>query len=389
MELGRFMKKNILMLFFIFSFAGTVIAQENFKVGDEVELNCNCFGRQEWVQGKIESISGNIIKVRYGNLKNQFQNVVSGSNLIRTKDQTIQNANDTELRNQFRTEAGKYLETVKFYAPFYDKNYKVFGLPAPQNLQKTMDQLAELDALCWAKYKNIRNFDRPWNKDTISLDNPQTWCLIAAKRNELEKPFRTEVAKTYSQSLLTITLDNLKKAIKDTKNRTVDETQILLFERDRWKAEMIAKAQAKFAEFGVEMPTDFLAQVELKADELLNLINQNAPNRNWEKPPYNDSAVESFIRGKYLADSDYKGVKVLKIGLDYATWKKYESLSYLGSDSNFRYYKVEYNEYKRGWSLIKLPNQPFCQAQEFIVGRNGGKIVLVSLGGSGIFMRCQ
>ena len=75
--------------------------------------------------------------------------------------------------------------------------------------------------------------------------------------------------------------------------------------------------------------------------------------------------------------------------MDYKTWVVRKGLSYLGSDSTYRYYKVEYNSYKRGWVLMKLPNQPFCQASEWIVGRGAKGMVVVSLGGSGIFMKCQ
>lgn len=383
------MKKTAFLIYLFIVLNSVSVAQEAFTVGDEVEVYCTCLGPMRWTVGRVEQISGNTIKVRYGNLKNQFTTVPNTPEMIVRRGQTQTKADENSLRNQFRIEAGKYLQIVQFYAPFYDTAYKKIGLPPPHDLQKSINLLVELDVLCKAKYSKIKDYERPWNKDTISFDNPSVWCLIAAKNKDLEKPFRTESAKTYLQSLLTITLTNLNKAIKDKDNRTADEIQKLLFEPAQWKAEMNAKAKQKFAEYGVEMPSDFFAEVEKKADELLSLINKNAPNRNWQKPPYNDAAVESFIRTKYSADVDYKGVKVFKTGLDYTTWKKYESLSYLGSDSNFRYYKVEYNEYKRGWVLVKLPNQPFCQAQEFIVGRQSGKIVLVSLGGSGIFMKCD
>jgi hypothetical protein len=38
---------------------------------------------------------------------------------------------------------------------------------------------------------------------------------------------------------------------------------------------------------------------------------------------------------------------------------------------------------------MQLPNRPFCQASEWIVGRGAKGMVVVSLGGSGIFMKCQ
>lgn len=381
------MKNFILVILLVLAANLFSYGQNDFKVGDEVELNCNCFGRKEWVLARVESVSGDIIKVRYGNGKNQFQNVVRSSGVIRGKGQGVQTANDVQLRNQFINEAAKYRATIVSFAPFYDSNFQQISLPAPKDLQNSINQLAELDALCKAKYTNLKNDpNSPWKTDVNY--QPGTWCEIASKRSELEKPMRMKAANTYLRPLLTTTLSNLDYALKHEKNRTPDETQELLFERAKWKADQSAKFKLKFAEYGVEMPVDFLGEVEKKADQLMSLINQNAPNRSWEKPPYSDASVESFVKTKYAAEPEYKGAKITKIGLDYTTWKQRESLSYIGSDSNFRYYKVEYNEYKRGWALVKMPNQPFCQAREWIVGRKNGGLVIVSLGGSGIFMKC-
>jgi hypothetical protein len=86
---------------------------------------------------------------------------------------------------------------------------------------------------------------------------------------------------------------------------------------------------------------------------------------------------------------EYPGAQVLKIGSDYATWVQRKSLSYVASDERFRYYKVDYNSYKRGTALLKIPGRPLCQTQDWVVGRSAKGLVAVAVGGSGTFMRCE
>jgi hypothetical protein len=364
-------------------FAVGAEAQQVFHVGDAVEVQDG----SNWIQGRIESVDNNIAKVRIGKGKYDFINVQLPTTRFRTSGSAANEARDIQRQNAFFNEAGKYLQTVQKFAPFYDDKYISGGAPnTPAEWQTAMSELAELDALCKSRYAGMTNATYGLREGLVDY-RFAVWCEIAARRSELEKPARVSAAK--NQITLTVTEDNLKFAFNHQKNRVPDETQMLVYERDKWKQLQIPKFKPRFAEYGIEMPTDFFAGVEKKADQLQKLIEQTALNRAWEQPPFHDPAVEGFIRGKYGADPDYRGVKVLNIGVDYKIWTERKGLSYLGSDSSFRYYKVEYNYYKRGWALVKLPNRPFCQAQEWIVGRSAKGMVLVSLGGSGIFMKCQ
>jgi hypothetical protein len=299
-----------------------------------------------------------------------------------------QDTKENQLRNAFLNEAGKYLQTVQQFAPFYDETYISGGTPTtPEGWQKAMTELAELDRLCKGKYAGVTNDVSYALREGIVQNRYAVWCEIAARRNEIENKARGGAAKHMIG--LTVTEDNLKFAFEHQKNRVPDETQLLMYERDKWRQQELPKYKPRFADYGIEMPADFSSEVEKKADELKRLIEQTAPNRSWEQPPFSDPAVESFIRAKYAADPDYRGAKILKSGVDYKTWAVRKGLSYLGSDSTYRYYKVEYNSYKRGWVLMKRPNQPLCQASEWIVGRGPKGMVVVSLGGSGIFMSCE
>jgi hypothetical protein len=362
-----------------------LLAQNVLKVGDTIDYRCNCFG-QEWVRAKVESVNGNSVTVRYGNMRNQVATVPATSSDIRTLPDPVKLEKEADLRNAFQEEAGKYLQTVQFFAPAYDDNYISGG--SPTNLtgwQKAVAELGELDALCKGKYAGVTNDQVYYLRDGIVQNRYAVWCAIAADRKRIEPLARTAAAK--HMITLTKTEDNLKFAFEHQKNRVPDETQQLIYNREKWRAEQIPNYTPQFADHGIDIPADFFAGVEKRADELKKLIEQTAPTRGWEPPPFADPAVESFIKAKYAAE--YPGVKIFKSGLDYKTWVERKGLSYLGSDSSYRYYKVEYSYYKRGWVLMRRPDQPFCQASEWIVGRSGKGMVVVSLGGSGIFMKCQ
>jgi hypothetical protein len=377
------MKRSVILTIMLMGLSIGAQAQQVFHVGDAIEVQDG----SNWIPGRIESVDNNIARVRIGKGKYDYINVQLPTTRFRAVNSAAQEARDVQRQNAFFNEAGKYLPTLRKFAPFYDDKYISGGAPnTPAEWQTAMSELAELDALCKSKYPGMTNANYGLREGLVDY-RFAVWCEIAARRSELEKPARVSAAK--NQITLTVTEDNLKFAFNHQKNRVLDETQMLMYERDKWKQQQLPKYKPRFAEYGIEMPADFFAGVEKKADELQKLIEQTAPNRAWEPRPFHDPAVEAFIRSKYAADPDYRGVRVLNIGLDYKIWTERKGLSYLGSDSSYRYYKVEYNYYKRGWALVKLPNRPYCQAQEWIVGRGAKGMVVVSLGGSGIFMKCQ
>lgn len=233
------------------------------RVGDQVEARRG----SEWVQGRVESIEGNRVKVRFGGGKYDFQIYETPTTIIRAPGSAANEARDIQLRNAFLHEAGKYLQTVQKFAPFYDDKYISGGASnTSAQWQTTMSELAELDGLCKSKYAGVTD-DAPYALREGIVDNRYAvWCAIAARRNELEKPARISAAK--NQITLTVTEDNLKFAFNHQKNRVPDETQVLMFERDKWKQQQIPKYKPRFAEYGIEMPADFFAGVEKRADEL-------------------------------------------------------------------------------------------------------------------------
>ncbi|HEY5839820.1 MAG TPA: hypothetical protein VIT19_12345 [Pyrinomonadaceae bacterium] len=397
----------ILSLTFVLAFSINGFAQWTFRVGDTVEYRCNCFGK-EWVRAKVEAIEGNTIRVRYGNVRNQAATVaiasgdvrsVGGAKITTSGNQTdnkravVDNsiadaarlAADDKVRWAFRAEAAdKYYRTVAQFAPSYDERYISGGSPnTPAEWQKAMSDLAELDTLCKSKYPGITDSLIYLREGIIDYRYAQ-WCDIAAKRLTLEPKARARAA---AYGAYVPGADDLKRALEYEDNRVIDDIQLLMYEPEKWKAKHSVEMKAHFAKYGAEMPANFFDETIKKGAELKAKIDQGAPGRSFRTSANRDAAVDSFIKGKFRAE--YPGSQILASRLDYPNWVKRESLSLAGSGTGYKLYKVEYNFYKRGWVLMKMPNRPFCQAREWIVGRGAKGLVAVSTSSQGTFMKCQ
>ena len=378
----QFGRQLIVALLLIASSFVVAQAQLVLRVGDVVEVAQG----SSWVQGRVESISGSIVKVRTGPNKYDFTNFQVPTTQIRAVGSAAREAKTNDLHEAFRTDpANRYLQAVRHFAPVYDDSFVSGGSPTTAaGWQETMRELGELDGLCKGKYAGVPNAQTHYLREGIVENRYAVWCEIAARRLELEPQARAAAAKR----MISIRVaDHLKFSFEHRKNLAHDETQMLMYDRARWRREAAAEIQPQFADYGIPIPADFFDAVEKRADELKQLIEQTAPNRAWEQPKWHDPAVEGFIRAKYAAE--YRGARILKTGVSYPSWVEKKSLAYLGNDSTFRYYKVEYNSYKRGWILTKAPNQPFCLASEWAVGRGTKGMTIVFLGGSGIFMKCD
>lgn len=363
------------------------IGQDRITVGEEVRYRCLCFG-QEWVNATVENVSGGNVRVRFGNMDNQVVTLPENSPLIQRKPKP-EDPNVVALRQSFANNvAAKYRHSVEQFSVWYDPQYKSTpgGPLRPAEWQKTMSDLAELDTLCKTQYRGVTNFTDPAYARPGSVDyRYAVWCEIAAKRREIEPIARAGIVRQVIN--LGYTEENLNFGFNEPNNPVRMETQQLIWERDKWRAEKIAWLKPKYAEYGIGVPADATSAAEKRADELKALVMRDAPNRSFKQPPWNDSAVESFVKAKFA--SLYPGSQVLKIGLDYKTWVKRESHTLVDSDEYFNYYKVSYNSYKRGSVLLKVPNRPFCQMQEFVVGQAGKGLVAAGIGGSGTFMKCE
>lgn len=364
---------------------------QSVSVGDQVRYQCFCFG-QEWVRATVEAVSGGSVRVRFGNMDNQVVTLPINSPKLRLPGRGAGNSGGEwradQMQQAFAAEAApRFRRVIEQFAHFYDPQYNYSGGPVrAAEWQQAMTQLAELDSLCRSRYNGVRNFEGVTYLRPGSVDYRfAVWCDIAANRAAVEKKARVGIAKTLIN--LGYTDENLNFGFNEPDNPVRMETQQLIWDRAKWRAEKIAWLRPKYAEYGVEVPSDATSAAEQRADKLRDIVMRDAPGRSYKQPPHHDAAVESFMRRQFA--KEYPGAQVLKIGLDYKTWVQRKSLSYVGSDEIFRYYKVNYNSYKRGTALLKIPGRPFCQTQDWVVGRNGGSLVAVAVGGSGTFMRCE
>jgi len=183
--------------------------------------------------------------------------------------------------------------------------------------------------------------------------------------------------KTKIDANLMFVRKDIQRAIDEPKNSTSDDVQKLLFEPEVWKTELAKIINASPSEF----PSNWRDSVQDKLDELKGLIDSGGKSRSWEQPAFNRPVEQNMAKAKFLAY--YKGATVLKIGASFGDWKMYKNSL-----------NIPTNRFIRGFALLKIPNRPYCQAQEWIIKQTyaGGKwsaAKVDSFGGGGVFMKCE
>lgn len=369
----------------ISSFA--VFAQNTYRVGEKVEFECNCFGPSQWVNGTVEQDQGNgNYRVRFGNGRYDYKELVSAK-YIRKPGETAKIADQNNLREQFRKEAWQYSESVFSLMMIHNENLRVgSGKYTPpvraEDWKKTMSDLAALDNLCKTKYAKMTNDPNSvWKDDLAHL--PADWCEIAARRVEYEEGARGLALSFQIGPTKQMYLNDLNQILNDSEPVLSDDHQLLVFEPAKWRVDFTNKTQTAQKGTGAKIPESFFKEIDAKAVEVKNFINTDAPNRTFKTPPYKDATIETFVRGRYAGA--LKSVQIIKMGMDYTTWKIWKNS--LG---------IPLRQTKRGRALVKVPNRPFCQEQEFVVekeytggGRYGALKIQGKVGGAGMFMSCQ
>ena len=379
------MKKIFLILSIAILFSLAIFAQQTYKVGDSIEFECNCFGPTEWVKGTVEEVQGNAYRIRYGKGRNAYRNgIETGS--IRKIGAGVETAKQNDLRQQFLKEAYQYQQSVLYLMQVHNVNLTAgSGAYRPpvraDDWAKLKTDLASLDTLCKSKYAGMTN-GTPYG-DALDLRQlPATWCEIAAKRVEYETRGRQMAAGDQFNPFLEGMISKVQEVIDEPKVFITEDIQLLMYEREKWRALQSPKFLKNFAAMGVAMPSDFFAKVEAKSDELKLKNEREAPSRSFLMPKQKDATVESFIRGRYAALK--KGVQILKLGLDDGSWVIHRNS--LG---------VPLSQTKVARLLVKIPNRPLCQEQSIAVERKytrgalGSMVVEGDLGESGLFMKCE
>ena len=381
---------NMRFIFFMLLLAASwptaASGQETFRVGDEVEFSCTRVSGGV-CGGRVEAVNGNSVRVKWGNMRDQFT-IVSRDQIRMVPKPPSQeqwllwNAFEREVKQKSNAES--YL---KIFAHYYDaEEFPLVGRPGPEHLQELMKFMAEVDELCKGKYRGITNIGHtvrtgPPRKGDL-INRYGDWCKIADQRLAFEPRLRANAANDRLNP--TSDISDMNTAIGHSRNLVFDKTQILLYEPEKWKAKIAADLKPKFAEYGTSMSPDFFSDVDKKAAELRAVIDRTAPTRTFERPGNRDAAVEGIVKRKFAAE--IPGVQIVDIGGSYPKWERRDGADLTGMGTGYKLYRLTVNYYKRGEALVKIPNRPYCQSRSWVVRQRG---MAVSLDGGGEFVKCQ
>ena len=257
-------RKTILSIALGLAFCVNAIAQETLRVGDEVEFSCTRVSSGA-CGGRVEAVNGNSVKVKWGNMRDQFTMVSRDQIRVPPKPDSPQTV---AFQEAFRAAAlNKYIRDLQMLAPFYDEQFNSAGGHTTMAAwQEMTTRLGELDALCKGKFAGITNTGTAWLLRQGQIDYRYAdWCKIADKRIEYGQKARVATAK---YMIFVPGADDLKKAFEDSKNFVLDDTQMLLYDPAKWKLENAAKIKPRFASYGVEMPADFFNVLDAKAKKV-------------------------------------------------------------------------------------------------------------------------
>lgn len=367
--------------------------QNTFRVGDRVAVE----GTNQ--EGVIESITENGAKVKFGPGKYDFKyflfkDLISPQAAVLARERQQQELTQKPIRAQFENEAEPFRVLVRGLAHAYDPKFRqdaVSITDKPETYEKWRKDLESLSAIC-QKYPTLTN--RPGaDADNIS-QNPADWCKLAEQRTAVINKMKATVGGQYAGTAVQSWTNKINSALRDRKGYVKDELQMLLYDRAAWEQKELQKIRKTYSDAGETMPSDLLASLDEKVNELKAQIERDAPTRSWEQPPYTDAALEGMARRAYPAQSP--GVKVFKTGMTFTTWKSMDDTSLVGQGSDYKLYRTTKGayRYKLGLALVKLPNQPFCQIRDFQVqqdkagaGYSAARLHL-PLGYTGIFVKC-
>ncbi len=366
-------------------------AKPTFRVGDKVF--------KDGQPGVIEAIERNGYKVRYGPGKYAFkyeraEDLMSPQQAAAEQERQRQEQTQKPLRAQFMDEAAAFMQTIYKLAPFYDSKYNQIGTGITQE-NKTYEEwrrdLESLDIVC-RKYSNMTNpaMDSIYQSDVKYF--PADWCKIASQRTEILQKTKRAVGDTFAKADIKSLMIGIERALNDEEGYVSSEIQTLLYDRAAWEQSILPAMRKYYLDANAVVPPEILKPLEEKTAELRAKIEREAPTRGWTQPSYADAALEAVIRRQSL--TDFPGIKILKIGMDFTTWVARDDKSYVGSDSKFKYYRITPGAYrfKRGLALVKLPNQPFCQVKNFQLTQYkagaGYGAAKPTISGGGTFVKC-
>ncbi len=402
------MKFTILCLFLMAISAIPAFAQDGsggqnaimkpvFKVGDMVVSPKSTNGKP----GRIESINGNAAKVRYGSGKYEFflellDNLITPQAAATQREAERQDEEQKPLRAQFKAETQQFDTLVANLVHAYNAKYsqrEITMEDKPAIFEQWNKDLEVLAAVC-KKYPNMTNAaytsEPPY--DTDFRNHPADWCKLAEQRAAVIMKTRLTGYDHYAAIEINSLVIGVTRTIENAAGYVDDEMQMMLYDRAAWETKYLGATKKRYTSAGVKMPLEILKPLDEKSAALKAQIDRDAPTRSWTPLKLSDPALEALARKDIVAD--FPGAKVFKTGMTYASWEARDHKTYVGSDSNFRYYRITPGAYRfrRGLALIQMPNRPFCQIREFQVTQykagGGYGPSKAGVASTGIFVKC-
>ncbi len=298
-----------------------------------------------------------------------------------------------ERRRAFLKEVGPYYGTISNLISSFDSTLYgfegsgSFGESSIPNYRKELPLVAEI---C-KRYPDLTDPPPVPSDRGVFTERPTRICAMAAEGPEaMIKKGQIGILKGLVKINNNTGIKQIREAMQGADSQISDEIQQMIFDRDAWVAAMDKFYQPMFGKLGEKVPPGLYAAQEELVPELKAFIDKSGTTRAFEMPPFHDAALEGMVKGK--VPSTFKGATVLKIGTSYKDWVAYDQRSWVKSDAQYDYYKVEKgkNQFKRGWMLARLPNRPYCQAREWIVTRvRTGPPRVDWLAPGGIFVKCE
>jgi len=300
----------------------------------------------------------------------------AGGSIRPAGDDTSAKQANQQRFNEMNKEVPELFQAVEYFHPVY-ADPKASYVGNHHGAERSLATLAKLDELCKTKYAGVKDFGSPWGWE----QSPETWCDIAAKRDELHGRHKANVLNNDTD--LKGELENVDEAMKRllTGDGFIrDGTLQAILEREQYKREHYATK--RFAKAGVPMPAGFFAPLDAKLDELAAAAEKRAATSAFPAARFHDAAIEQFARVKF---KQLHNKTVLKIHMTDTDWRAYRNSIGIPTE-----------RYRGGLVLLK-PAGPagakWCQHRTFHIkelwvgGRWGSRTLDYS--GSAALLKCQ
>jgi hypothetical protein len=256
----------------------------------------------------------------------------------------------TERYRAFRAETQQFGGAVRALLPLAQDPAATVQISADE-LTRGVAQLAELDALCKAKYAGIQ---RDANTAFQLAIDPPAWCDVAARRVELAGRAARGVVQRDLAVWVGLIADGKRGLASNNGFVTLTGNVVekLVHQRAEGKAELAAKYQPLFAIAGEPVPGDLFQPIDEAVDALFAEIDRLAPTWTWPAGTHHDAGLEGAAR-RYIA-SQVKSASVLRTAMVAPGWT---------IEKNRR--GIPLNRYRTGIALYKVPGAKWCHYREF------------------------